>query len=117
VGMIRVAVMMGAVMAVGACTHVAGVVTRSNGKPDTVAAFSVGRPTDIVMYGEHPVDEEGKFSFYILPTDETNLYVYDKGVDPTSTIRQIRKEEISDHMQIKLDPSNLEMDPSLRAIP
>jgi hypothetical protein len=116
VGLMRVLILAASVLAVGACTHLAGVVTRSDGKPVPTAEFSIGRPTDIAHYGEHPVDAQGQFSFYISPTDENYLYVYDR-TNPEATMRQMQRSEISDHMQVKLDASNIEMDPTLRGLP
>ena len=115
-GTIRASLTVGLLGMLGACTHVAGVVERSNGKPVSTAMFSIGRPTDITMYGTHPVDAEGRFSFYISPVDENYLYVYDS-MNPDSTMRQVQRSEISDHMQVKLDASNIEMDPTLRGLP
>ena len=100
----------------GACTHVAGTVTRSDGKPVASAEFSIGRPSDIAHYGAHPVDADGHFSFYISPTDENYLYVYDR-LNPDATMRQVQRTDITDHMQIRLDASNIEMDPTLRGLP
>jgi hypothetical protein len=70
-----------------------------------------------VNYGEHRVDGQGRFDFYIGPADETNLYVYDRTGEPAATMRLLRADEVNDHMVIKLEAGGLEMDPSLRAIP
>ncbi len=116
IGIVR-GVMLAAVAGMlGACTHLAGVVTRSDGRPVSTASFSIGRPTDIAHYGEHPVDAQGQFNFYISPTDENYLYVYDRS-NPGGTMRQVQKGEMSDHMQMRLDASNIDMDPTLRGLP
>ena len=116
VGIVRGVMLAGVAGLLGACTHLAGVVQRSDGKPVPTAQFSIGRPTDIAHYGEHPVDASGQFSFYISPTDENYLYVYDRS-NPGGTMRQLQKEEMSDHMVIKMDASNIDMDPTLRGLP
>lgn len=97
-----------------ACTHVAGVVTRGNGSPARAALFSIGRPTAIVQYGTFPVDANGHFDFSISPTDEDNLYVYDK-TNPDATMRLLRRDELSDHMQLRLDSDMPDMDPAFKA--
>lgn len=114
--MVRASLMMAMLGMLGACTHVAGVVERRDGKPVPTAVFSIGRPTDIIMYGTYPVTADGHFDFYISPTDATNLYVYDKG-NPEATMRQLQTNEINDHMKLRLDASSLEMDPTLRGLP
>ena len=73
--------------------------------------------TDIAAhYGKHPVDAQGHFSFYISPTDENYLYIYDR-LNPEATMRQVQKTEMGDQMQMRIDVSNIEMDPTLRGLP
>jgi hypothetical protein len=95
-----------------ACTHVAGVVTRMDGRPLTTAVFSIGRPSDIASYGTHHVDANGHFDFFIGPADDTNLFLYDGAGDPKLSIRQVDREDISGHMHLRMVPIVPDMDPA-----
>jgi hypothetical protein len=94
------------------CTHVAGEVTRMDGRPLVTAVFSIGRPADIANYGTHTVDAKGHFDFYIGPADDTNLFLYDGAGDPKLTIRQVDREEINGHMHLRMTPIVPDMDPA-----
>ena len=90
--------------AVGACTHVRGVVLAARTeKPIPRAEFTVGRP-DMMVLNRYHADSAGRFDFYIAPMDETNLYVWDHQGDPSVSVRHIERLEISDHMTIHLAP-------------
>jgi len=117
VGTLRFALLMGLIGLMAACTHVAGVVQRTDGQPLSTAVFSIGRPNDIASYGEHSVDENGRFSFYIGPADESNLYVYDRARGATETLQQVPMDQINDHMVVKMVQTYSDVDPSLKIIP
>ncbi len=99
-------------LGMAACTHVAGTVVGADGRGLKTAMLSVGRPTDIAHYGNHTVDQYGHFDFYILPPDETNLYVWDGATEPMATMQQIAPGQITDHMRIQVGPGIEGMDPS-----
>jgi hypothetical protein len=117
VSALRFALLMGLAGLMAACTHVAGMVQRTDGRPLSTAVFSIGRPSDIVAYGEHPVDENGRFDFYIGPADENNLYVYDRAKGATETLQQVPMDQINDHMVVKMVQTNSDVDPSLKVVP
>ncbi len=100
----------------GGCTHVAGVVTKMDGYPLSTAVFSIGRPTDIANYGTHRVDGSGRFDFYISPTDETNLFLYDGAGAPGETIRQIERSQIGGNMRIRMTPIIPDADPAMNQV-
>lgn len=92
-----------ALLAAGACTHVKGVVLEDRTRrPVQEAEFTVGRPDGLGVFARHKVDKEGKFNFYISPTDEDFLFVWDGKGDPLLDVRKIDRNEISDHMTIVL---------------
>ena len=90
-------------LALTACTHVKGVILedRTN-RPVTDAALTIGRPDGIGVYQRIHVDKNARFDFYISPTDEDFLFVWDGKGDPLISVRKIDRGEISDHMTIKL---------------
>jgi hypothetical protein len=88
------------------CTHVKGVVLEEPSlRPSTTAVISVGRPTGIAVFDSHRVDAFGRFDFYLGPTDENNLYVYDGRSSPELTMRRIETYEISENMKLHLRPA------------
>jgi hypothetical protein len=87
-----------------ACTHISGVVEQAPGRPLTTAVFSVGRPDGIAMYEQHHVDSRGHFDFYVIPTDEQHLYLYDSAGDPRATLRRIDPMEMRKGMHIMMRP-------------
>ncbi len=116
----RIAIMTAAcvvwVVVMGGCIHVAGVVVKMDGKPLPTAVLSIGRPTDIANYGIHKVDAAGRFDFYIGPTDETNLFVYDGAGQPAASIRQVPSDEVGGNMRIKMVPVIPDADPAINAV-
>ncbi len=95
------------------CTHIKGVVLQDpTQRPMTTAVISVGRPTGIAVYDQHKVDDHGRFDFYIGPTDEENLYIYDGASRPEMTMRRIQSYELGEKMELHLRPA-LQASPSL----
>src|SRR4051812_18001675 len=88
-----------------ACTHISGVVEQAPGRPMTTAVFTVGRPDGIAKYAEHHVDSRGHFDFYLVPTDESHLYVHDGSADPRLTLRRIEALELRQNMRVMLRPA------------
>ncbi|HEY4328731.1 MAG TPA: hypothetical protein VGN88_03275 [Phycisphaerae bacterium] len=85
------------------CTHLKGVVLEDpTQRPMKTAVISVGRPTGIAVLATHPVNDRGTFDFYLLPGDETNLYLYDGAADPEMTMRHLDQAEIGDKMTLHL---------------
>jgi len=99
-----------ALLLFAACTHLQGVVEQAPGRPMPTAVFSVGRPDGIAVYEQHRADNRGRFDFYILPIDETNLYLYDGAADPRLTLRRIDRSEMSTHMHLDLPAANPNID-------
>jgi hypothetical protein len=89
-----------------ACTHVAGIVEQGPGQPMSTAVLSVGRPGGIGVSTPHKVDPRGHFDFYLAPTDESDLYLYDGAGDPKLTLQHIDEREIGTHMQLQLRPAS-----------
>src|SRR5690349_17366967 len=85
-----------------ACTHISGVVEQSPGRPLPSAVISVGRPDGVAVFEKHPVDSRGHFDFYLMPTDESAVYVYDSGGDPRLTLRRLEEIELRQGMHIML---------------
>jgi hypothetical protein len=94
-------------LACASCIHVKGVVLEEHTeKPIANATFTIGQPGMIVLDTHHS-DRNGRFDFYIGPTDETALYVWTGQGDPTIAPRHVDRTEISDHMIIHLfNPSD-----------
>ncbi len=85
------------------CTHLKGVVLedRTN-MPVASAVFTVGLPGGVGVFDRYPVDSDGQFDFYISPTDESHVYLWDGKGDPVLDVRRIDSREMSDHMKIYL---------------
>jgi hypothetical protein len=95
-----------AALAAGGCTHIKGVVVEDpSGRAMKTARFSVGRPDSIAVYATHDVDARGGFDFYIAPTDENNLYLYDAAGDPQYTLQRIDRSQQSEKMQLRMRPA------------
>jgi hypothetical protein len=91
------------ILAFTACTHLKGVVLEEPSmRPARTAVFSVGNPNGIAVYDTHRVDENGAFDFYLSPTDENNLYLYDGSASPDLTLRRIAPFEMSENMLLHL---------------
>jgi len=89
-------------MAAG-CTHLKGVVLEDRTElPVKTAVFTVGLPGGVGVFEKHAVDDEGRFDFYISPTDESHLYLSDGKGDPVLDLRRVDSREMSDHMKIIL---------------
>jgi hypothetical protein len=89
------------------CTHLKGIVYEDRpgtggGRPMRSAMLSIGRPDGIAVYGTHSVDTEGRFDFYIGPTDLDNIFIYDGAADPTLTMHRLEPTQLSDHMVLRL---------------
>ena len=95
-----------ALLLFAACTHLQGVVEQAPGRPSSTAIFSVGRPDGIAVFDQHRVNVRGHFDFYVLPIDESNLYLYDGAADPRLTLRRIDASEMSTHMHLDLPAAN-----------
>ena len=96
-----------AALGMGACTHVRGVVVdEGTERPHPTAVFTVGRPDGIAIYQRNPVERNGRFDFYISPTDESTLYVFDSSWGAAATMRRIDRTEISDHMHVVMPRAN-----------
>ena len=90
-------------LALPACTHVKGIVVDDRpGRPHPDAVFTVGNPDGIGVLQRNHADRNGRFDFYISPTDESLLYVYDSTQGASNTMRRIDHTEISDHMRVTL---------------
>jgi len=91
------------ILLLAACTHVKGVVLQDpSQRPMTTAIISIGRPNGIAVYDQHKVDDHGRFDFYVGPTDEENLYIFDGASRPEMTMRRIQSYEISEKMELHL---------------
>ena len=89
--------------ALGACTHVKGIVVDDvTGRSHPSAVFTVGRPDGIGVLQRNSADGNGRFDFQISPLDESALYVYDGSAEPSSTMKRIDRTEINDHMRVTL---------------
>ena len=89
------------------CMHLKGVVYEEQAggrgaRPMRTAALSIGRPTGIAVYATHHVDENGNFDFYIGPTDQDNVFLYDGAGDPELTMHRLDPIQLSDHMVLRL---------------
>ena len=88
------------------CMHLKGVVYEElpgiGTRPMRSAAFSIGRPTGIAVYGTHHVDGDGTFDFYIGPTDYNEIFLYDGSADPELTMHRLTPTELNDHMVMRL---------------
>ena len=96
------------------CMHVKGVVLeeRTQG-PMRTAVITVGRPNGIAVYDSHQVDKNGAFDFYVLPTDEDNLYLYDGAGMPELTMERIDRMRVGDKMKLYLRPAPKDMQPGM----
>ena len=86
------------------CTHLKGVVVESpSGRPLITAKLDIGRPGSLANYGSHPVDGNGRFDFYISPTDTSMIFVYDGAAAPERTMRRLDQSELNDHMRLEIE--------------
>lgn len=93
-------------LAFGACTHLKGVVLEDpSGRPARTAVFSVGNPNGIAVYDRHSVNRNGEFDFYIGPTDENMIYLYDGSAPPEMSMRRLAPYELGEKMQLHLRPA------------
>jgi hypothetical protein len=99
-GTIKILGVMG-LLALAACTHVKGQVLEDRTlRPVTDAELTVGHPDGLGAFQRVRVDAKGKFDFYISPTDQDFLYVWDGKGDVLTAARRIERGDISDHMTI-----------------
>ena len=85
------------------CAHLKGVVLEDpSQRPARTAVFSVGRPGGIAVFDSHRVDQNGAFDFYIGPTDDNNLYLYDGATAPELTMRRVEPFEQGEKMVLHL---------------
>ena len=108
--MVRVMLVAAALLFVGGCMRVKGVVEEAPGRPSQHAIFSVGRPDGIAIYATHHVNAKGEFDFKMSMTDENDLYVYDGRGDPVTTLRRINQGEISTHMKLLVPRGRMDSD-------
>ncbi len=93
------------VLGLAGCTHLKGIVlVESTQRPARTAVLSIGRPTGIAVFATHHVDANGAFDFYIGPTDENHVYIYDDSGSPELTMRRIDPLEMSVNMTLHLRP-------------
>ena len=71
-------------------------------RPARTAVLCVGNPTGIAVFDTHHVDDDGQFDFYLGPTDDNNLYLYDGSASPELTLQRVAAFEMSDHMTLHL---------------
>jgi hypothetical protein len=106
-----------AVVCLGGCTHLKGVVVEeATGRPVRTAVLTVGRPNGIAVFERHPVDAHGAFDFSILPIDETNVYIYDSSADPELTTEHLDPGQLSDKMRLTMGPPPKQQ-PSMMEVP
>jgi hypothetical protein len=85
------------------CMHLKGVVLEDpTMRPVRTAVVCVGNPTGIAVFDTHHVDDTGEFDFYIGPTDDNNLYLYDGSANPALTLRRIAPFELGENMKLYL---------------
>ena len=92
----------------GACTHVKGVVLDPQERPVTNAVFHVGHPNGLGPYSSHKVNDKGEFDFWISPTDENFIYVWDGQGDGLIGPRKVDRSELNDKMKIYLRRGGME---------
>ena len=96
--------LLASVLILGGCTHLKGVVVSEPGqRPHPNAVLSVGKPGGFVATESHPVDKKGEFDFYLMPTDENRVYLYD-AANPDATMRRLDRSEFSEKMKLHLRP-------------
>jgi len=92
--------------ALAGCTHIKGIVLEDpTERPARTAVLSIGRPNGIAVFDSHRVSPNGTFDFYIGPTDENNLFLYDGSASPDLTMRRVTPFEQSDKMTLHLRPA------------
>jgi len=95
------------VVVLAGCTHLKGIVLEDpTQRPSHTAVLSIGRPTGIAVFDTHRVDQNGAFDFYIGPTDESNIYLYDGASSPELTMRRVEPFEQSQKMVLHLRPAS-----------
>ena len=93
-------------LALAGCTHLKGVVVEDpSGRPAKNAVLSIGRPGGISVYDQHHVDAHGAFDFYVGPTDENNIYLFDSAGNTELTLRHVDSYEISQNMKLHIRPA------------
>lgn len=89
------------------CTHLKGVVLEDpSQRPCRTAVLSIGRPTGIAVFEQHHVNEHGAFDFYLLPTDNSNVYLYDSASPTEMTMRHVDSSEMNANMKLHIRPAN-----------
>ncbi len=106
-----------AVTAFTGCIHIRGVVLQDpTNRPLTTARITVGHPGGIGVFATHDVDSHGRFDFYIGPTDDSDVYIYDTVGGPDDAMH-LDRTEISDKMTIRMraagppQPGMMQMSP------
>jgi len=100
------------------CAHLKGVVTEpSSDRPMRSAVFTIGRPNGIAVYERHTVKADGSFDFYVLPTDEEELFLFDGLADPDLTMRRVSPSEFSEKMRLYLRPAPRNVGPGALDVP
>jgi hypothetical protein len=90
-------------LALTGCMHLKGVVLDDPSlRPARSAVFCVGNPNGIAVFDTHRVDANGQFDFFIGPTDDNNLYLYDGSANPDLSLRRVAPFEMNDHMTLYL---------------
>ena len=90
-------------LGIAGCMHVHGVVLNDrSGEPLRTAVIAVGRPGGIGVYGRHPVDDSGRFSFILYPKDDNNIYVFDSAGPPELTLQKLPSFEFGQPMTVRV---------------
>ena len=102
---LRFSCLLAAAASLAGCIHMQGVVLEEpSNRPFTTARITVGRPGGLAIFASHDVDSHGRFDFYIGPTDDNDVYVYDTTGSVEDAIR-LDRTEISDKMKIRMRPA------------
>jgi hypothetical protein len=94
-------------LAATGCMHLKGVVLEDlpgtgGTRPMRSAALSIGRPNGLAVYGTYHVDDQGRFDFFIGPTDYNEIFLYDAAADPELTMHRLDQSQLNDHMVLHL---------------
>ncbi len=92
-----------ALLFLGGCTQVAGVVVYQGSHiPAKGAIVSVGEPQSGFNYQPHRVDGSGHFSFSIDPLDNSDIWVIPPHGDPTLDAIHLQPSQVNSHMYVVL---------------
>jgi hypothetical protein len=92
-----------AILVFTGCTHLKGIVLEEpTMRPARTAVLCVGNPTGIAVFDSHRVSDKGEFDFFIGPTDEHNVYIYDGSAPAELSLRRVAPFEMSDHMTLHI---------------